>query len=169
MDQIYTDRINQIINDIREDKGDHFRMSSYSEYLNPGVSDEDMGKYIPCNTSFCIGGWANLHRLMETNPEAMKTQGFSRLIADGSAAAEWLGMGYNDAHWLFHMGGSNISMAYFDDQPLEARRAAGVRVLEILRDTGIVNWPQALSDAGIDPEPDDDDDDGCCDCGCCDD
>ncbi len=151
MEQIYTDRINQIIADIREDKGDHFRMSSFSDYLSPGVKEEDNGKYIPCNTSFCIGGWANFHRLQETAPEKLDTTVFSRLVTNADAAAEWLGMAPYDAYTLFHMSGS-IDIGDFDDQPLEARRTAGVRVLEILRDTGKVDWNQALVDAGIDPE-----------------
>jgi hypothetical protein len=73
---------------------------------------------------------------------------------------------YNDAYRLFHMRGASMDMDDFDEQPLEARRAAGVRVLEILRDTGRVDWYQALVDAGIDPEEFDDDDDECRDCGC---
>jgi len=152
MEQIYIDRINQIIDDIKNDPGDHFRMADVTCYVK-NIPDELAGSYVHCSTAFCIGGWANFHRLEQERPEILNNPLFRSVASALEPARKWLGLDDEQADALFMIhtedGEAVTDLNTFDDQPIDKRRKAAVQVLETLRDDGIVDWRTALVDAGL--------------------
>ena len=158
------ENINKIIESLKTDTGNHFIMANFADYLN-GMRAE---QYVHCNTAMCICGWANHHRLAQTDAAALTRANYGALVADEEKGAAWLGIDWNTGHELFFLKdtfGAPLfeSLETFDAEPPEKKRAAGIKVLEILRDTGEVNWSAALDHAGIeavrdqeDEDPDDD-------------
>jgi hypothetical protein len=160
------DNINRIIERFREDNGSHFKMAGYAEFL-PGAPIEEHEdpktprRYIECNTAFCIAGQANLFRLADEGCDVkdLAGQDFRDQFEDEYAAGDWLGItGHGLSHRLFYMKGVNWDDEYdkrraFDALPDQTRRAAGIRVLEILRDEKVVDWERAITEAKAQSEP----------------
>lgn len=155
-----TANINKVIEALEKDRevGTHFTMGTFYSYLNEDkVPDEERGTYQECNTALCIAGWANFLKMREEYPSFLKDMSeFSYRIDSTSHAAEWLGILEEDGLNLFYMrsssGCSLDLLSSFDDDrfaSIEQRYNAGIRVLEILRDEGIVDWERALKEVGI--------------------
>ena len=169
------ENINKLIDRLRQDDGTHFMMEGYVQHtptarLLPDDDPERPRRHIECGTAYCLAGWANLLRMTEIgidyksvrasddDPEAFIDQ-----FSNADVAADWLGITTHQANRLFLMWNwESCNMPdteEFDRIDPATRRAAAIRVLEILRDTGEVNWAQACADAGIDEsdyaDPDD--------------
>lgn len=160
------ERINQIIEQLRQDKavGTHFRMDSFCEYLDPSrlpINDtkNTIYCYQECNTVLCLAGWANYFRLKATAPDILDKRHFVDEAGDATAAARWLGITLKQRNELFLMQnerghsilgprGEPVPLKWFELQSQGIRYDAGIRVLEILRDEGVVDWDRAITDAG---------------------
>jgi hypothetical protein len=162
------ENINKLIARLEADTGSHFRMDTFCEYI-PGTelpedcsSRQEPTRYIECKTAFCIAGWSNLIRMEETGVKFKDRvgEGFECQFSSEWAALRWLGFGPEDpdsdeiSQDLFYMDNVSTTSKYgFDSLPDDVRKRAGIRVLEILRDTDKVDWDQALRDAGALPDP----------------
>lgn len=117
-----------------------------------------------CGTAGCIAGFTLALKadILSKEPEFRNSsnKGVYYLRTHRVVqAAEILGITTDEAQELFFMPGGAEQRHAFDREPNDIRAAAAVRVLEILRDTGKVNWHLALRDAGLDEiaaMPDDD-------------
>jgi hypothetical protein len=128
------ENINKLIGRLRSDQGDHFAMADFAST----VTHE-------CGTTFCLAGWANVIRVAETglNTETMNSRDFVSEIIGEDKAIGWLGISDRaGAHLFFTVGSMRIHD--FDDLPPNIRSAAGIRVLEILRDERYVDWDAAI-------------------------
>lgn len=111
---------------------------------------EAMAEGNTCGTAACLGGWMNILAIAD------KRAGDPRYadISEGQSTrlvGAFLGSG--STYGLFNMAnksGEYLSMPHFDKLPAEDRARAGVRVLEIFRDTGKSDaWAQALRETGL--------------------
>lgn len=136
-------------------KPDQFEMSHWT-CKNPGAGGT-RGRL--CDTTACLAGWITIAQMPRAElaryfgkdaPYNANSVDYERLAAghlgQGPERPEWISVLHN----LFMMP-EGYKMVLFDRQPARKRHAAAIRVLEILRDTGREDWPQALRDAGIDP------------------
>jgi len=82
-----------------------------------------------CGTVACICGWAN-HLIGSQDP------------TDDAAAAEFLGLSEDNMLELFYPG----SIRALNSLVYDATPAQAVRVLEILRDEGIIDWDRAFAE-----------------------
>jgi hypothetical protein len=152
-----TENINKLIARLQADDGSHFRMACFIAPL----SDPEAGEareYVECGTVLCIAGWANLFAMQEAGIDPNRevkldptseavVRKFGQQFSDTARAAEWLGIyegeGFSStADQLFYQRGFNRD--FFDSLAPAVRRLAGIRVLEELRDTGNVNWSNAI-------------------------
>ncbi len=163
--------IQKVIDRLTLDDGSHFIMQDFVQWIKPQpmgrYSDQTTtraDKWIECGTAMCVAGWANLIRMTEEGVDykAITDSEFRQAFESWHKAREWLGIaGYGPAEDLFRCqiednvrfqleGHTYIvaGMDGFDRLPNATKRAAGIRVLEILRDTGEVDWQQALVDVG---------------------
>lgn len=155
------ENINKLIAVLEADKevGTHFRMESFMAYISPIPEKEERGQYHHCKTALCLAGWANYLRLKEESPSMLDSRDFEDIIARTIPASGWLGLNYKHIHPLFFMrtdtgynliDGLNQSMiGWFDELPTDQRYASAIRVLEILRDENVVDWPRALRESGV--------------------
>lgn len=153
------ENINRLIEVFQKDSGIHFRMDGYIEYTPESGIDADKReaptKYLECQTAMCVAGWANALRMLDEGKDYKKivaadTDGFMAHFNSEEAACEWLGITYMEGRALFYLESHYGPSKYaFDKIAPEKRKIAGIRVLEILRDTGVVDWDQAIVDAGI--------------------
>lgn len=149
------ENINKVIDALRKDQevGTHFIMRDFAQYIDENtVPGEESGSYQLCNTALCIAGWANLLRMQEQDPDALKSADFISNAGSSRGAREWLGIPYEQADPLFAMSNARIGVSTFDRLVQDVRYKAGIRVLEILRDEGVVDWDRALSEAGYNPQ-----------------
>lgn len=150
------DNINKIIAVLEKDREaevSHFCMASFGEIIDNEKREAAglaYGAYHECNTAMCIAGWANFLRWREEAPDRLKSTNFLNDLDDKESAAEWLDIEENLANALFLMWNSPIDLEDFDHGLTKQQRyAAGIAVLEILRDAGIVDWTAALAKAGV--------------------
>lgn len=151
--------INRLIEILQKDSGIHFRMDGYVEYTpESGLSEESRDnptQYLECQTAMCIAGWSNALRMIDAGQDyknivAKDAMTFMRHFNSDSAASAWLGISSGQGEALFYLFSSHgPGKTSFDSLPPEKRRLAGIRVLEILRDTDKVDWDTAIVDAGI--------------------
>lgn len=157
-----TDNINKLIDWLKVDQGRHFHMSSW----NSTVLDDKPFKYDPnkeyCGTTFCLAGTCELLFQLDNNvlPQELQVniRGWrGRYRVRGT---EYLDLNVKQGERLFLMDGLDGEgpvlirhmLQKFDQLCKPRRAAAAIRVLEILRDTGEVDWMQAINDTGgIDP------------------
>lgn len=151
--------INRLIEILQKDSGIHFRMDGYVEYTPesglPLHQRENPAKYLECQTAFCIAGWSNALRMIDAGKDykniVADTVGeFMMHFSNEDEACGWLDIGSADGETLFYLHSKRgPDKEDFDGISPEKRKIAGIRVLEILRDTGEVDWDTALVDAGI--------------------
>lgn len=113
-----------------------------------------------CGTAACIGGWMNVLALRD---KAAGDERYANINAGENSAmvATFLGIPVDEYSLevgrslssLFNMVSSEphvwLSMPRFDELAPEDRARAGVRALEIWRDTGKADWPRALRETGL--------------------
>lgn len=144
------DNINRVIEALereREAKHETFMMGGFSYYIGSDDGEARDGRYHGCNTALCIAGWANTLQMSERTKRSSR---FSGASTNFERAQRWLGLREEQAWKLFYMGGSIMRLSEFDYLPAALRYHAGIRVLQILRETGKVDWLQAMRCAGID-------------------
>lgn len=152
--RVNVEEINKVIEALKADGGSHLLMGNWFCHLNEEGEPEVDGErsYEPCHTAFCIAGWTNFLRFTEQEAINMEPSHFDRIMSNTDEAARRLGLVDEDgfptegANRLFYL--DNFGLSEFDNMPPNVRSAAAIRVLEILRDTGEVNWGEALRDAG---------------------
>jgi hypothetical protein len=141
-----TENINRLIALIKADNGEHFLMSSFINYLPHANFDQDKEpiRYIECGTACCLAGWANTIIMTDSGIDLKNLVGdrLEEEITNDRRAEKWLGIRTNQALELFFPFGKMISI---DKLPSRARAAAGIRVLEILREENRVDWDAAIS------------------------
>lgn len=155
------ENINKVIAALEADKevGTHFLMGDFMVYISPVPDDGERGKHHACKTAFCIAGWANYLRLKEEAPDILNCRDFEDHVTRYTAAAYWLDINWTHAQPLFFMRTEyrhnlipdldSSMLKWFDDLPTPQRYASAIRVLEILRDENVVDWPRALKEAGV--------------------
>lgn len=140
--------IQKVIDRLSADTGKHFEMKNWSTNLVTG----DSAKAPECNTAYCVAGWMNAIDFAE-HPDQYKFRPYYGIISDSRNAGMLMGLEPADWDDLFMLRHECVAlfeeMADFDRYPDEQKREAGIKVLEILRDTGKVNWPVALNFADI--------------------
>jgi hypothetical protein len=161
------DNINKLIARLQADDGSHFCMTDWVRLLPHGLaklrqdphyeyaSASNPPEYVECGTAFCLAGWANTLRLDEekVNWKAIKGYPYRYQFSDYIEAGHWLGLlSREKMEALFYMGAmADVYAGHerdkFDGLPQPVRKAAGIAVLEHLRDTGEVNWPGAIAKA----------------------
>ena len=147
----HVDNINKLINRLESLKPELFVMSEFYGWKSE------------CGTPACIAGWAYL----EVKPRAAKTNLRNLTFEDiEGVAGPYLGITSLQAEQLFSMttvpmssaeitfflkdhlkGGypyNKFHFTYFDNLPARLRVLCGIEVLKILRDTGEVNWLEAI-------------------------
>ncbi len=136
--------INRLIDWIKQDQGSHLKMTHWFQSL---TTDLPVITYEPCNTAFCLGGYCYILMLKDDGmPE--KDWKFPALGGNISlAAGDFLGLSGSDMrHDLFSMHSSKFFIDDFDNLPQPQRAASAIKVLEILRDEGIVDWDSAINE-----------------------
>ncbi len=161
-----TANINRLIAILKEDHGRHFAMARFVSYTNEAIKageipgdalhEEAPQYFIECKTAFCLAGWVNKILMDDdTHPEAhdyKHTKGFEfqHLFTKRYVPSQWLGITSKEGEHLFEMSNHyGMRLGIFDRANPGKRLAAAVRVLEILRDEGDVNWSRALEEAGF--------------------
>lgn len=154
--------INRVIEHLRADQGKHFAMEQWvcrTDQIGTDVMDIDdrIERWQDCQTAMCIGGTANLFRMQDSGIDykALEDFAFHLEFAKEEAAAAWLGLEHDvlttDRLFRLYLPGRahfwEYTMNWFDKQPPQFRAAAGIRVLEILRDEARSDWGRALEDA----------------------
>lgn len=148
------ENINRLIEHLKASGAKKFRMEFYAQDLG---DLQEAKIFKECGTAFCIAGHANVLRLAERGRKvATLNEGdFHHEINRSPArAAEWLGIsedsdtynGEGEEGQLFRMSGAfDWDVEMFDnDLSDDIRLAAGIRVLEILRDEDRVDWDEAI-------------------------
>ena len=161
------ENINTLIARLKADapRGKYFGMEHYCVPLNRSADDNFAPTaYQECNTVLCLAGWANLLRMMQVNPTALDNPHcFKVVISNTDGAARWLGISDQQAYPLFFMRNFGDSksvipglnhlletpLGWFDTLSNRRRYKAGIRVLEILKEDGEVDWPRALVETGV--------------------
>lgn len=136
--------IDKLIEAIRSEPN-RFKMASW--YSGGGL-DKFMKR--DCGTAACIGGWIEAFARVDLK--------IDRPISSAEEIA-WLGIDTTEGQMakLFIASSegefgylARLDMKSFDRLlNAEERSRAGVRVLEILRDTGRTDWPRALQETGL--------------------
>ncbi len=158
---VNVENINKLIKwleqDLEKNNGEHFLMNRWVTDLTTGLT---ASRYEFCKTAFCLGG--SCYILAET--EKGLTPKEINLAVTGEYfleyGANYLGINKPEAYNLFYMHDCTIGTTTFDYLPQKKRLQAAINVLENLRDSGKVDWDEALASAGVElPLEDDDDDD----------
>lgn len=100
-----------------------------------------MGNFVDrnaeCGTTACLAGWANILRF---NAKGKGRRAFD--FDDASAAADWMGIDYEQGQKLFFV--YDVDM-----HPHEERKALTIELLELVRDHAderIVRWSEVIGD-----------------------
>lgn len=144
------DNINRVIEQLELEKAARrksFVMGSFAQYIDEDkVPEGEYGRFHSCNTALCIAGWSNALRLTSVG-QGRKT--FFDAAENDNAARRWLGLNSQQADELFYMlryylGSDHHIGSNFDRLPAQLRYDAGIKVLQILRETGEVDWKRAV-------------------------
>lgn len=150
------DAITALIHRLEQDRdaeANAFTMGVFAAYCDTGaVPEDEMGSHQLCNTVLCLAGTVNLMTMERISRDALSRRDFLSRAGSASDARRALGLDNGTAVELFYMRGSgmhDVYMARFDRCPAAQRYAAGIKVLQILRETGKVEWLQAMRCAGM--------------------
>jgi hypothetical protein len=137
----------------RKGKPRRFQMARWASVVASTEESSPMVERHACGTIMCLGGTANFLRLAAT-PGKFGSTPYDFVVTEADnypAAAAWMGLDIEKAKLLFTLrnedGKQAMELLDFDMLPRAITVAAGVRVLEILRDTGRVNWSKAIAEA----------------------
>lgn len=155
------DRLNALIENLRAEP-EHYVMSNW---INSGLGTEDKKDLVElkCGTAGCLGGWLDSMANVEVRkgsfilPDTIPLHTLHGL----NGAAAYLEINEEDPkYWeldnLFMMD-RIFDMERFDKLPAEDRAKAGIRAVEIFRDTGSSDWRRALEETGLIEEVEGDD------------
>src|SRR5262245_4194919 len=145
------DRLNALIENMRANP-EHYVMSDWLSH-GLGLDEKQDLVELKCGTAGCIGGWLDSMANVEakagtfTIPPEHSGPG---LFGGINAAADYLEIDEeDDKYWqldnLFMMD-RVFDMTRFDKLPAEDRAKAGIRAVEIFRDTGKSDWRRALTE-----------------------
>lgn len=141
--------VRKIINWVKHDKAEHFRISNFVDYIDPDREDvpeeykEQNGlvtKYLECNTTFCIAGYANILRWEEKGSSLDTVDDLYSIVTDQSTAKNWMGIDDDTGHNLFFCVNNYLTREEFDDLGNDTKASIVIDVLEHLIETGHVDW-----------------------------
>jgi hypothetical protein len=149
------DNINRVIEAVRNEPT-HFVMKEWNTADNGSRLEESrltLTRNNPCNTAGCLGGWMDslaLADIADGKMEPPNPRPYEVAVYPTDMAAAFVGvqMGDHELNALFHMD-DRYCLSRFDRLPAEKRAEAGVRVLEIFRDTEESDWTLALKETGL--------------------
>jgi hypothetical protein len=150
------ENLNRVIEAIRNEPH-HFVMMNWntaSEGPDETSLRVSLARNNPCNTAGCIGGWMDalgLTDIADGKMEPVTPEYEGGPVYGIFVAAAFIDLPRQswELRQLFHMD-RNFSMTRFDNLPPQKRAEAGIRAVEIFRDSGgKSDWRQALQDTGL--------------------